>query len=176
MNSATDAAVRSALVEHGVDDADCSRIASEILNSALHNHETGLQILSVNPANNNIVEFHIVGAMAAAAGVLAAAGAIVTGPVTIVAALAVIATLGALKGITECLPPASAQIIMFLYKGKVADRDLLKKEFMSLHKGNAGLIEAEFNRGLERLEHLGCVRTDHNEVRLVERVLIRWDG
>jgi hypothetical protein len=170
-------AVQSALAECMVEDSNSAEIASAIARTALFDSESGRQIL-VMEESDRLIQFDILKAILAAAGVLGAtiplaAGPMIIGPLGIASVLSAISALGALKGLRSTLPRSCAYLVMCLLQEKKMSRDQLQEKFASVYDGPESLAGPEFELALVQLEQVGSIRIKPGEVRLIEHVLVR---
>jgi hypothetical protein len=131
--------------------------------------------LTLDRASNELVQYHILKAIFAAAGVLGAAIPLTAGSMGIASILAGIGALGALQGLSQPLPRTCAMVVQCLLAkdSKQISDDSLRDAFLSVYDAPVQIAELELKQALERLEQVGSVKCKDGDVRLIERVIIR---
>lgn len=155
------------------DEAALALVAAAIGEQALFDGPSGKQLLAIDEESNEVIQFDISKAVLAAAGVLGAALPLLTGPVGVACVLSAIGALGALQGLSRPLPGSCAVVLRCLLPAKVMSREDLWSAVAAGSPGVQAVSDDEFDAALERLREVGSIRVKDDQVRLVERVLVR---
>ncbi|GAA1028867.1 hypothetical protein GCM10009557_15430 [Virgisporangium ochraceum] len=149
----------------GLDVQEVDRMATAIAQQAVSS-ASGSHALTLNPTSGQLIWCDLFKAITGAAGVAGVVLTAVAG-VTLPATLAAVAALGSLQGVRKRAPSGSGQLVVALLAApsRKLPRSTLASEVNR---------PEDFDRAIDFLDQVGCVRLESDEVVLIEKIVIRF--